>query len=604
MGLLNPGALYFFALIPALVVAYLARERPARVTVSSVLAFRALRGPRAERFRGRPRFNWMFFVELLILSLAVLAMAGPYITSRERPVAVVLDNSAAMQVLSAGGQTRFELAQKRLSAALADLSRPGEVTVYLTAPQPHRLADPFQSIAEARSAIGRVELTDAPDDPEALARMLAELASGARFSEVLFAGANRLAATPPPNLRAITVGAPAPNYAIGAFALRRESFGAESLRARVTVANFADTPRDLGVTISGDGHPLSHGQARLEPGEVGSIEFPALAPALVYRADLDASDAFPLDNTAYAAAGAVKSVAVLFVSPTPGDAAGLSTLPGVTVKTRLPDQFTPSDLVEADVAIFEYALPKEIPPINSLLVLPPPGDPLFQFATAPADNMQITGWRTPDPLTDAVNFRLLDLRRGEFFAVHPWMAPVVSGNGGGLILAGERASHRFVATGFNPFPYLGRKNLPMSVLTLNLMSYLAGLSTESAGYRTGEPWLVGAGVEKIVSPSGRAVAVKPGTLFTATAKQGIYQLLGSGGAKTIRAVNLADLATSDLNNAPALALAPTAAAPHSAPLTRKLPLAPWLVAAAIMLGTVEAIFAYRRRRGAAAVIAS
>jgi len=476
------------------------------------------------------------------------------------------------------------------------------VTVYVTAPQPHRLADPFQSIAEARSAIGRVELTDAPDDPQALARMLAELASGAHFSQVLFAGANRLAATPP-RLRAITVGAPAPNYAIGGFALRRESFGAAALRARVTIANFGDAPRELGLTVSGDGRALGRAKARLEPGEVGSLEFPALAPAIVYRADLDAPDAFPLDNSAYAAAGAVKSVAVLFVTPTPADASGLSTLPGVTVRTRLPDQFTPADLTNADVAIFEYALPKEIPAINSILVLPPPGDPLFQFATAPAENIQITGWRTPDPLTDAVNFRLLDLRRGEFFAVHPWMAPVVSGNGGGLILAGERASRRFVATGFNPFPYLGRKNLPMSVLTLNLMSYLAGLSTESAGYRTGEPWLVPAGVEKIVSPSGRAVAVTPGTLFTTATEQGIYQLLGAGGAKTLRAVNLADLAASDLNNAPALRLEMrTAAAASRTPFTRKSPLAPWLVAAVIALGIGEAIFAYRRRRPAVAVV--
>ncbi|MGA6971594.1 MAG: BatA domain-containing protein, partial [Candidatus Binatus sp.] len=63
MGLLYPGALAFFALIPVLVLAYLAKERPSRVTVSSVLAFRALRGFRRERFGGWPRLDWMFFAE-------------------------------------------------------------------------------------------------------------------------------------------------------------------------------------------------------------------------------------------------------------------------------------------------------------------------------------------------------------------------------------------------------------------------------------------------------------------------------------------------------------------------------------------------------------
>ena len=78
MGLLNPGALYFLAIVPALILAYLARERPRQATVSSVLAFRALHMMRGERFGGRPRLRWTFFVELLILCLAVLAMADPY----------------------------------------------------------------------------------------------------------------------------------------------------------------------------------------------------------------------------------------------------------------------------------------------------------------------------------------------------------------------------------------------------------------------------------------------------------------------------------------------------------------------------------------------
>src|SRR5271157_993721 len=116
MGLLHPAALLaLLAVVPALVLAYLARERPTHVTVSSVLAFRALRGPRAERFRGRPRFNWMFFVELAMLVLAVLAIAAPYSTTKQRPIAAVLDNSAAMQARLPSGQTRSEAAREKLS---------------------------------------------------------------------------------------------------------------------------------------------------------------------------------------------------------------------------------------------------------------------------------------------------------------------------------------------------------------------------------------------------------------------------------------------------------------------------------------------------------
>src|SRR5271155_2863349 len=119
MGLLNPRALYFLGILPLLILAYLARERPRQAMVSSVLAFRALHVMRGERFGGRPRFTWTFFVELLILCLAVLAMAGPYLVRQGNPIAVVIDNSAAMQVRTAAGTTRFDDAIKGAQAALA-----------------------------------------------------------------------------------------------------------------------------------------------------------------------------------------------------------------------------------------------------------------------------------------------------------------------------------------------------------------------------------------------------------------------------------------------------------------------------------------------------
>src|ERR1700684_1538886 len=152
MGLLYPGALAFLLIVPALVLAYLARERPSQVTVSSVMAFRALRGFRRERFGGWPRLDWMFFAEVLILSLVVLALAGPFIWKRTAPLAVVLDNSAAMQALTPSGKSRFDLAREKLDAALSVEDGGGEISVYVTSPQPRRIAPPFITLTEARLA--------------------------------------------------------------------------------------------------------------------------------------------------------------------------------------------------------------------------------------------------------------------------------------------------------------------------------------------------------------------------------------------------------------------------------------------------------------------
>jgi hypothetical protein len=605
MGFLYPGALYFFALLPALALAYLVRERPRRVTVSSVLAFRALRARHGHRFGGWPRPDWMFFVELLILSLAVLAMAGPYIIRAGNPLAVVLDDSAMMQAAAAApatspaaGRTRFDAARTALQDALGRESDTGEVTVYLTAPQPHRLGPPFSSPAAAAAALDRLKPTDAPADPAALASLLSQLAADQRLRRVIYAGARPLAEPVPPRIEAFTVGDPAANYAIGSFVLRREALGRAALHARLTVANFSPAAQTLEVAISGDGKPVGHAQAHLEPGQAGALEFANLAPAALYRAELKPADRFMLDNTAYATAGAVKSISILFVTPTPADAAGLDALPGISVRVASPTSFTPKDLARVDLAIFEYAVPKEMPPVNALLVMPPPGDPVFGFNVEPTATIEITGWPPTNPLTDSVNFRLLNLRAGEYFAQHPWLQPIVTGNDGALMVAGERAGHRFVALGFNPFPYLGKQNLPMSVLTLNCLSYLAGFGAETAGYHTGDPWSVPAGVNTIALPGGRKVTVTPGTLFTEVNQQGLYQLISSDGAKALRAINLADLRESDLENEPALKIEASGNA-VAAVAPRREPLADKLIAAILALAILEALLAYRRRRSMA-----
>lgn len=597
MGLLNPGALYFLAIVPALILAYLARERPRQATVSSVLAFRALHVMRGLRFGGRPRFTWTFFLELLALALAVLAMAEPYLLKRGSPIAVVIDNSAAMQALTPAGKTRFAEAIVAIGEALDRTGGSGQVTVYLTAPQPHQLNGAMGGISAAREAISQAKAVDAPDDPAALATLLGQLAADPHIGRIIYASYRSIAAPVPARIAPIVVGPPIANYAIGSFALSRETFGAAALHARVTVANFSPAAQALTVTIVGDGKPIGSAQATVAPDEVAAIEFPRLVPAAVYRAQLGPDDGFMIDNTAYAIGSAVKSVAVLFVSPTPADGASLRSIPGVSVATRAPNAYSPKDLANFDLAIFEYTAPKELPTVNTLLVMPPPGDPVFNFTAIPAPRVELTDWPTTDPLTDAVNFRLLNLRQGEYLGEHPWMQAVVTGNGGGLMLSGGRQGHRFVATGFNPFPYLGRENLPMSILTLNVLGSLAGFGAQTSGYRTGEPWMVPAGVNAIVLPSGRRESASAGSLFSPVDEQGIYELTGVGGQKTLRAVNLADLTVSDLTNNPPISV-PAAAAANAIPAssTVRVPMAAYVLAAIIALIVFESLLLYRRRR--------
>jgi aerotolerance regulator-like protein len=591
-GLLYPAALYLLAIPPFLLIAYLARERPRQVVVSSVIAFRALRAMRGERFGGRPRLHWTFFLELLILCLAVLATAAPYALRKGNLAAVVIDNSAAMQAQTNSGRSRFENIREKIGATLS--SNDSETAVYVTAPQPHEVGV-FHSAEAAITAIDHVPVTDAPDDTAALTGLLAQLIADRHLGRIIFASYRPIAPPRPARVKAITIDEPIANYAIGSFELSRESFGAASLHGRVTVANFSRSAQTLAVTVVADGKTAGRIEARVEAGEVAALDFPNLVPARLYRAQLEPGDSFALDNVAYATGSAVRGVSILFVSPTPADGASLRSIPGVSLTTVPPANYSPMELAAADLAIFEYATPKELPAVNSLLVMPPSGDPIFNFSGRTAPKLELTGWPPVDSLTDGVNFHLLNLRSGQYFGVHPWMRPVVGGAGGALMMAGNRQGHRFIATGFNPLPYLGRANLPMSILTLNMLSYLAGFGAQGSALRTGEPWMVPAGVKEIVLPSGRKETVKAGEPFTLAGSQGIYTLIAADGTKAQRAVNLADLATSDLENAPPLKVEAGPAAASEEAVVR-ISMTPYLLAAIMLLLALESLMVYSRGR--------
>ncbi len=189
------------------------------------------------------------------------------------------------------------------------------------------------------------------------------------------------------------------------------------------------------------------------------------------------------------------------------------------------------------------------------------------------------------------------MRSGEYLGQHPWMQAIVAGAHGGLILTGNREAHHYVTTGFNPLPYLGRRNLPMSILTLNLLSYLAGLGAQSEGFRTGQPWIVPSGITQVVLPSGRHVRVQAGQLFDGATEQGVYQLVGSSGT-TLRAVNLGDFTASDIENAAPLRLeAPTSKANSTGP-SIMTNLTSYVLAIIIALILLEALLVYRVRRPA------
>jgi hypothetical protein len=124
---------------------------------------------------------------------------------------------------------------------------------------------------------------------------------------------------------------------------------------------------------------------------------------------------------------------------------------------------------------------------------------------------------------------------------------IIEATGGALAFAVEQQGIRYLTLGFDPLPYLGRDNLPMSIFTLNLLDWFleSGAGNDQG---TGEPIplsSVEAG-DSIITPSGAKVALQDGAgYFSGTFQQGIYRRT-RGAAIQLFARNLDDLGESDL----------------------------------------------------------
>ena len=169
---------------------------------------------------------------------------------------------------------------------------------------------------------------------------------------------------------------------------------------------------------------------------------------------------------------------------------------------------------------------------------------------APMNNVTVSNWRDPHVLTRYVNFNLF--RPTYARPLKPQTAGdiVIDSAAGPLAFATERQGVRYLALGFDPFPYLGRDNLPMSVFTLNLLDWFFD-SPAANNQATGEAIFLGKVQtgDRIILPGGKSLVITPGAAFFGGAFfQGIYQLKRSGETELF-ARNLLDRGESDLRTA-------------------------------------------------------
>ena len=544
MRFLFPPAFALLLALPLLLVPYLLRQRHQRRIVPALFLYQDIASPARRRLWGRLKLSPLFLLQLLILLLLVVIAAQPvWHSDTAGKMALVIDTSASMQARASSGRgSVFEAAKDTVRQELA--IRPAESRFSLFTTNPLGAAESGTPGADIRAVVDRIRVSDAPDPSEAvLSAFFGRLLREHDFERVLFV-TDRPVTQPPDGhlsgqaLRTVTLDSVQPNVGISTFRLYRSPFFPDEIHATVGIHATEDALARLsrGQVVIEDGRTRQHlaalplppsvsphrGEEEGGPTDRGedrppsvpphrgedrppsvpprrgeekggsvaqSFSFSRLPPATSYRARIlfgEGVDGLAVDNEAYAVLPSLEEIAVLLVSPTPEVGDSLGQIPNITLTPITPQDYDPAaaSASEFTCILFHLTAPETLPPLPAAFFLPPDDNPLFSLGQS-ARQPALTHWTHGHPLTSYVTFPLLTPAYAQ--ALHPsgWNTPIIESTVGPLLLAGERAGGRYVVTGFDLLPYLGGRNLPASILTLNIVGWLSDRAAQATRYQTG-----------------------------------------------------------------------------------------------------------------------
>src|SRR5882724_8004236 len=114
MNFLAPAAFAFAATLPVVIVFYLLkRKRVVKLVSSTLLWQKFLSETQASAPFQKLKKNWLLILQIVLLTLVVLALSRPFFASRTKPAelrVVILDASASMQSIDET-PSRFEKAR-------------------------------------------------------------------------------------------------------------------------------------------------------------------------------------------------------------------------------------------------------------------------------------------------------------------------------------------------------------------------------------------------------------------------------------------------------------------------------------------------------------
>ncbi len=491
MGILNPAALPFVSLLGVLVLIYLRQRTRTRIEVPSLLFWADVPEDRVRSRRFRP--DLLFFLQVLLLLLLIGGLLHPYWsrtvteTRGDRQI-LVFDLSASMQARE-NGVRRFDLALDQAKNILHALAPLDEVMLIGTAARP-QVVSGFTT--DHRLVLHRLESLR-PLDTGTQLELGIELAlvqrdrAGRQAQIHVFTDlpSNQLSLSEMQQ-QALTyhrVGETDDNMALASVHVYQNPFQDYSqAQVYILVRNYANRTKPATLHVELNGQAVFQKAFSLSANNTRSFSLSGFTGPGQLAVHLESEDALAVDNHALNWVAERRSWQLVLVSPVAHlhqEIQQLSqALPGVTLRSTRPEDFSPAQVSEQDVVLFHQFVPDEAVPANSLYIFPPVENALFPVLTEAAD-LTILDWNDEHEILHNLQYvEALPFKQARILALPSWAQVLISSKTSHgeipLALTGERDGQRIVCLAFD----LGAGNLTDSdnltllVLFLNALRWL------------------------------------------------------------------------------------------------------------------------------------
>jgi hypothetical protein len=546
-----------------LVYIFRARGSGSPIVTSTLLLLSKLPQYMPARRRFIPPLQ--FWIELAALTLLSLAAARLISSESGARIAVVIDSSKSMATLITAGEPRLAVAKRLATADVAQSLPTTRFSVFSASNSLQPITGSALSSAGAIRAITTVSQSYSPDQ---LQQFVTALASSREYnriwvytdktSEPVATDTQVKIVSIPSDLSALT------NVWLHSITTTGKS-GSSTIEAELLVSSKSSVSTSVSATCT---KPQSNGTFELPavtttvaPGQIAKVQLgPITQPWSYCKAVAQPSspaigDALSIDNEAWIADSSHDSPITL-VSALSAQQLGLTAIPGISLA-----QHTEASKPVANQAIYHRQAPPSVPSQSTLVIFPPKGSlPWRGGATLASERTtsEITRWATSHPLLQYVQPDLLSLPESSVLECPDSSTPILFSARGAVACAGEEGGARYVVTGFEIFPFDGRRSPTLSVLTLNIIRWLfqSGSPVQSASGLGSIKLPASATSARIVAPNQRELSLDSFRAASIT-EPGVVSIISSAAGATgeqLRAFNAISDAESDTSQASSLAI--------------------------------------------------